>query len=53
VGTPFTIDLHTQSYRFQKEHRIMVQVQSPGSRSSTGTRRAVTAGALSSSARDA
>ena len=28
VGTPFTIDLHTQSYRFQKGHRIMVQVQS-------------------------
>jgi putative CocE/NonD family hydrolase len=26
--TPFTIDLHTQSYRFQKGHRIMVQVQS-------------------------
>jgi len=28
VVTPFTIDLHTQSYRFQKGHRIMVQVQS-------------------------
>jgi predicted acyl esterase len=26
--TQFTIDLHTQSYRFQKGHRIMVQVQS-------------------------
>jgi hypothetical protein len=26
--TPFTIDLHTQSYRFKKGHRIMVQVQS-------------------------
>ncbi len=26
--TPFTIDLHTQSYRFQAGHRIMVQVQS-------------------------
>ena len=26
--TPFTIDLHTQSYRFRKGHRIMVQVQS-------------------------
>jgi putative CocE/NonD family hydrolase len=26
--TPFAIDLHTQSYRFQKGHRIMVQVQS-------------------------
>jgi len=26
--TPFTIDLHTQSYRFQKGHKIMVQVQS-------------------------
>jgi hypothetical protein len=26
--TPFRIDLHTQSYRFQKGHRIMVQVQS-------------------------
>ena len=26
--TPFTIDLHTQSYRFLKGHRIMVQVQS-------------------------
>jgi uncharacterized protein len=26
--TPFTIDLHTQSYRFQRGHRIMVQVQS-------------------------
>ena len=26
--TPFTIDLHTQSYRFQQGHRIMVQVQS-------------------------
>ena len=26
--TPFTVDLHTQSYRFQKGHRIMVQVQS-------------------------
>ena len=23
--TPFTVDLHTQSYRFQKGHRIMVQ----------------------------
>ncbi len=28
VVTPFTIDLHTQSYRFQPGHRIMVQVQS-------------------------
>ena len=28
VVTPFTIDLHTQSYRFLKGHRIMVQVQS-------------------------
>ncbi|MEO8636724.1 MAG: CocE/NonD family hydrolase [Gemmatimonadales bacterium] len=28
VVTPFTIDLHTQSYRFQAGHRIMVQVQS-------------------------
>jgi hypothetical protein len=26
--TPFTVDLHTQSYRFQKGHKIMVQVQS-------------------------
>ncbi|MEP6764888.1 MAG: CocE/NonD family hydrolase [Gemmatimonadaceae bacterium] len=26
--TAFTIDLHTQSYRFQKGHKIMVQVQS-------------------------
>ncbi|MDQ6612813.1 MAG: CocE/NonD family hydrolase, partial [Gemmatimonadota bacterium] len=26
--TPFVVDLHTQSYRFQKGHRIMVQVQS-------------------------
>ena len=26
--TPFTVDLHTQSYRFRKGHRIMVQVQS-------------------------
>ena len=26
--TPFTIDLHTQSYRFLKGHRVMVQVQS-------------------------
>ena len=26
--TPFTIDLHTQSYRFLTGHRIMVQVQS-------------------------
>lgn len=26
--TPFAIDLHTQSYRFLKGHRIMVQVQS-------------------------
>ena len=26
--TPFTIDLHTQSYRFKKGHRIMVQLQS-------------------------
>jgi putative CocE/NonD family hydrolase len=26
--TPFTVDLHTQSYRFLKGHRIMVQVQS-------------------------
>jgi putative CocE/NonD family hydrolase len=26
--TPITIDLHTQSYRFQKGHRVMVQVQS-------------------------
>ena len=25
--TPFTIDLHTQSYRFKRGHRIMVQVQ--------------------------
>jgi putative CocE/NonD family hydrolase len=25
---PYTIDLHTQSYRFNKGHRIMVQVQS-------------------------
>ncbi len=25
---PFTIDLHQQLYRFQKRHRIMVQVQS-------------------------
>ena len=29
--TPITIDLHTQSYRFLKGHRIMVHVQSPGS----------------------
>ena len=26
--TPFTIDLHTQSYRFKTGHKIMVQVQS-------------------------
>lgn len=26
--TPIIIDLHTQSYRFQKGHRVMVQVQS-------------------------
>ncbi len=26
--TPFTIDLHTQSYRFKAGHKIMVQVQS-------------------------
>src|SRR5205823_12048081 len=26
--TPFSIDLHTQSYRFQKGHKIRVQVQS-------------------------
>ena len=26
--TPFTVDLHTQSYRFLKGHKIMVQVQS-------------------------
>lgn len=26
--TPFTVDLHQQVYRFQKGHRIMVQVQS-------------------------
>ncbi|MDZ4865482.1 MAG: CocE/NonD family hydrolase [Gemmatimonadota bacterium] len=26
--TPFTVDLHTQSYRFQRGHKIMVQVQS-------------------------
>jgi putative CocE/NonD family hydrolase len=26
--TPIAIDLHTQSYRFQKGHRVMVQVQS-------------------------
>ena len=26
--TPVTVDLHTQSYRFRKGHRIMVQVQS-------------------------
>ena len=26
--TPVSIDLHTQSYRFKKGHRIMVQVQS-------------------------
>jgi putative CocE/NonD family hydrolase len=26
--TPFSIDLHTQSYRFQAGHKIMVQVQS-------------------------
>ncbi len=26
--TPITIDLHTQSYRFKKGHRVMVQVQS-------------------------
>jgi putative CocE/NonD family hydrolase len=26
--TPLTIDLHTQSYKFQKGHRVMVQVQS-------------------------
>ena len=28
VVTPFTIDLHTQSYRFKRGHRIMVQLQS-------------------------
>jgi uncharacterized protein len=28
VVTPFTIDLHTQSYRFKAGHKIMVQVQS-------------------------
>jgi putative CocE/NonD family hydrolase len=28
VVTPFTVDLHTQSYRFLKGHKIMVQVQS-------------------------
>jgi predicted acyl esterase len=26
--TPVNIDLHTQSYRFKKGHKIMVQVQS-------------------------
>ncbi|MDQ8153877.1 MAG: CocE/NonD family hydrolase [Gemmatimonadota bacterium] len=26
--TPITIDLHTQSYRFRKGHRVMVQLQS-------------------------
>ena len=26
--TPFTVDLHTQSYRFKAGHRIMVQLQS-------------------------
>lgn len=26
--TPVTVDLHTQSYRFKKGHRVMVQVQS-------------------------
>jgi len=26
--TPFTVDLHQQVYRFQKGHRLMVQVQS-------------------------
>ncbi len=26
--TPFTVDLHTQSYRFKAGHKIMVQVQS-------------------------
>jgi hypothetical protein len=26
--TPITIDLHTQSYRFLKGHRVMVQLQS-------------------------
>ncbi|MEO8634381.1 MAG: CocE/NonD family hydrolase [Gemmatimonadales bacterium] len=26
--TPFTVDLHQQSYQFQRGHRIMVQVQS-------------------------
>ena len=26
--TPFTVDLHTQSYRFKPGHRIMVQLQS-------------------------
>jgi len=26
--TPFTVDLHQQAYRFQRGHRIMVQVQS-------------------------
>jgi putative CocE/NonD family hydrolase len=25
---PFTVDLHQQAYTFQKDHRIMVQVQS-------------------------
>jgi len=28
VVTPFDIDLHDQLYRFRKEHRIMIQVQS-------------------------
>jgi uncharacterized protein len=28
VITPFTVDLHTQSYRFLAGHKIMVQVQS-------------------------
>jgi len=28
VVTPFTVDLHTQSYRFLAGHKIMVQVQS-------------------------
>jgi uncharacterized protein len=28
VVTPFTVDLHQQSYTFRKGHRIMVQVQS-------------------------
>ncbi|MFN8574516.1 MAG: CocE/NonD family hydrolase [Gemmatimonadaceae bacterium] len=28
VITPFTVDMHEQVYRFQKGHRIMVQIQS-------------------------